>query len=106
LTCEFAIPFGLVRQIPLDGTRSRIVEPPARSERVLEDNMGKGISLRTAVIIGTAVSAGSAAGGTAEVLAQFADHPLPFLGQVVTGAVTLWFAEKLDRVIADDSNGN
>ncbi|MFI0980306.1 hypothetical protein ACH4SP_25285 [Streptomyces sp. NPDC021093] len=68
--------------------------------------MGKSITLRTAVIVSTAVTAGSAAGSTAEGLVQFTDQPLPFLGQIVTGVVTLWVVEKLDRVIAKDREGN
>lgn len=61
--------------------------------------MKKVITVRSAVIMGAALAAGSAAGSAAEALGQ----PVG-VGPVITGAVTLWFAEKLDRLIADEDN--
>lgn len=61
------------------------------------------ISLRSAVITGVAVAGGSVAGTATHVLEQLASQPLPRVGALVTGAASLWFAEKLDRLIADDS---
>ncbi|MBD9727351.1 hypothetical protein [Streptomyces caniscabiei] len=66
--------------------------------------MGKIVSLRSAVVMGAAVVGGSAAGTVAETLGNLATEPVPGLGAVVTSAVSLWFAEKLDRLIADDSD--
>ncbi|EKX61874.1 hypothetical protein Sipo8835_09785 [Streptomyces ipomoeae] len=68
--------------------------------------MGKIVTLRSAVIMGTAVAAGSVAGTVAETLGQLVGEPLPGVGPVVTGAVSLWFAEKLDRLIADDRDAS
>ncbi|MGW7206927.1 hypothetical protein [Streptomyces sp. NPDC054837] len=59
--------------------------------------MKKVITLRTAVIMGAAIAAGSAAGGAVEAMSDLAEA-----GPVVTGAVTLWFAEKLDRLIGGE----
>ncbi|MFH8801710.1 hypothetical protein ACH4F6_19260 [Streptomyces sp. NPDC017936] len=59
--------------------------------------MKKFVSLRSAVVMGAAVTAGSVAGGVVETLGGQAG-----VGPVVTAAVTLWFAEKLDRLIADE----
>jgi hypothetical protein len=61
--------------------------------------MKKIITLRGAVIMGAAVAAGSAAGSAAEALVHLG-RAVP----VITGAVTLWFAEKLDRLIGDDAD--
>ncbi|MFF4397824.1 hypothetical protein [Streptomyces sp. NPDC001480] len=61
--------------------------------------MRKIISLRSAVIMGAAVAAGSVAGSAAEAVVHLG-HAAP----VVTGAVALWFAEKLDRLIGDDAD--
>lgn len=64
--------------------------------------MGKIVTLRSAVVMGAAVMGGSAAGTVAEALGGLAAQPVPGLGAVITSAVSLWFAEKLDRLIADD----
>ncbi|MET8978692.1 hypothetical protein ABZX85_24040 [Streptomyces sp. NPDC004539] len=58
--------------------------------------MRKIVSLRSAVIMGVSVVAGSVAGGAVEAWGQ-----LGGVGNVVTGAVALWFAERLDRVVGD-----
>ncbi|MFF8017638.1 hypothetical protein [Streptomyces sp. NPDC007929] len=59
--------------------------------------MRKMITLRSAVIMGAAVAAGVATGGAVEAVAGIEEA-----GPVVTGAVALWFAEKLDRIIGED----
>jgi len=66
--------------------------------------MKKTLSLRSAVIAGVSLAAGSTAGTTAETISTVTGHPLHGAGHVVVAAVTLWFAEKLDRVI-DDEDG-
>ncbi|HEY8983974.1 MAG TPA: hypothetical protein VIU15_30890, partial [Streptomyces sp.] len=63
---------------------------------VLEDGMRKIVSLRSAVIMGVSVVAGSVVGGAVEALGQTGG-----VGGVVSGAVALWFAERLDRVVGD-----
>lgn len=60
--------------------------------------MRKIITLRSAVIMGVAVATGAVAGGAVEAVTEIGEA-----GPVVTGAVALWFAEKLDRIIGDDS---
>ena len=64
--------------------------------------MKKAVSLRSAVIIGSALAAGSSVGGVAEVLLALLRQPVPGAGHVAAAAATLWFAEKLDRVIDDE----
>ncbi|MER5509962.1 hypothetical protein ABT052_32200 [Streptomyces sp. NPDC002766] len=61
--------------------------------------MKKLITLRSAVVMGAALAAGSVTGSAAEALGGHVG-----VGPVITGAVTLWFAEKLDRLIADEDN--
>lgn len=65
-----------------------------------EVNKGKMLTLRAAVILGVGLSAGSAVGTTADVLIQ---APVHGVGHVVAAAATLWFVERLDRLIADDN---
>jgi hypothetical protein len=61
--------------------------------------MGKIVTLRSAVITGAAFVAGSAAGTVTETVGD-----QPGVGPVVTGAVALWFAEKLDRLIGGEED--
>ncbi|MER5890564.1 hypothetical protein ABT160_42625 [Streptomyces sp. NPDC001941] len=68
--------------------------------------MNKVVTLRSAVILGAAVMGGSAAGTAAEALVHLTHQPLPGVVGVVTGGATLWFAERLDRMIGEqDSEG-
>ncbi|AWE49387.1 hypothetical protein ACWDRX_23830 [Streptomyces nigra] len=59
------------------------------------------ITLRSAVVLGAAGTAGSAAGSMVETLGQ----PVG-AGPVVAGLVALWVAEKLDRLIAGEEDGS
>ena len=67
--------------------------------------MTKLVTLRSAFILGASTVAGSMAGTVAEALAEGFAQPVPFDEQLVTAAVTLWFAERLDRFIAEEQVG-
>lgn len=64
--------------------------------------MKKLITIRTTVILGAALAAGATAGTAAEAALPAHVRTVPGVTQVLSSAVALWFAEKLDGVISDE----
>lgn len=62
----------------------------------------KPFTLRTAFIVTTALSGGSAAGTIAEQLAAGLGYHHPGVAQLAASAITLWIIDKLHRLIDDD----
>jgi len=63
-------------------------------------NESPGVPLRSAVITGTAFFSGSGVGMVVDGVAAKLGFAHLGVGQLVTGILVLWVAEKLDRLIA------
>jgi len=64
------------------------------------------MSLRSAVIVGTAFLSGGAVGTFAEGVASKLGYSQPGVGHLAAGVAALWVAEKLDRLIAAPTDVN
>lgn len=67
--------------------------------------MKKLMPLRSAVIVGAALAAGTTAGTTVAAVVPAVGQAAHGAGSVVAGAVALWFAERLDHIIDDEDDG-